>query len=142
MIRTLGNGGCYDTAKSVNTHNGHTIRRTVGGLSKKYRRMAELYKYFARNMSSKLDFSEEAEVSLFNHESYGTPLSPNNGFAVGKRYLNLNVTMWREDLRRGWLFKHELYSDPELPHWWLDSVLSGLYNDSTYEQILKECNQI
>jgi len=104
--------------------------------------MAELYKYFARNMSSKLDFSEEAEVSLFNHESYGTTLSPNNGFAVGKRYLNLNVTMWREDLRRGWLFKHELYEDPELPHWWLDSVLAGLYDGSTYEQILKECNQI
>lgn len=104
--------------------------------------MAELYKYFARNMSSKLDFSEEAEVSLFNHESYGTPLSPNNGYAVGKRYLNLNVTMWREDLRRGWLFKHELYSDPELPHWWLDSVLGGLYENSSYTVILKECNQI
>ena len=104
--------------------------------------MAELYKYFARNMSSKLDFSEEAEVSLFNHESYGTALSPNNGFAVGKRYLNLNVTMWREDLRRGWLFKHELYCDPELPHWWLDSVLGGLYENSSYTVILEECNQI
>lgn len=104
--------------------------------------MAELYKYFARNMSSELDFSEEAEVSLFNHESYGTPLSVNNGFAVGKRYLNLNVTMWREDIRRGWLFKHELYEDPELPHWWLDSVLSGVYRDASYSVILKECSQI
>lgn len=93
-------------------------------------------------MSSKLDFSEEAEVSLFNHESYGTVLSPNNGFAVGKRYLNLNVTMWREDIRRGWLFKHELYEDPELPHWWLDSVLGGVYTHATYDVILKECNQI
>ena len=93
-------------------------------------------------MSSKLDFSEEAEVSLFNHESYGTSLSPNNGFAVGKRYLNLNVTMWREDIRRGWLFKHELYEDPELPHWWLDSVLGGVYMHATYDVILKECNKI
>lgn len=104
--------------------------------------MAELYRYFAASMSSKLDFSEEAELSLYNHESYGCLLSPNNGFAVGKQYLNLQVTMWREDLRRGWLFKHELYEDPNLPHWWLDSVLKGLYSGSTYSEILNECRQI
>lgn len=104
--------------------------------------MAELYRYFATSMSSKLDFSEEAELNLYNHESYGLPLSQNNGFAVGKQYLNLQVTMWREDLRRGWLFKHELYEDPNLPHWWLDSVLKGLYSGSTYKEILNECRQI
>ena len=104
--------------------------------------MAELYRYFATNMSSKLDFSEAAELSLFNHESYGTTLSPDNGFAVGKRYLNLQVTSWREDLRRGWLTKHELYEDPNLPHWWLDSALKGVYTGATYQEILSECRQI
>jgi hypothetical protein len=124
------------------SHNGVVIRRTVGGLSGKYRRMAELYRHFARDMSTKLDFSEEAEVSLFNHESYGTPLTPNNGFAVGKQYLNLQVTMWREDLRRGWIFKHELYEDENYPHWWLDSVLKGTYAGATYHEIMYECTRI
>lgn len=104
--------------------------------------MAELYKHFAREMSSKLDFSEDAELSLFNHESYGTQLSPNNGFAVGKKYLNLQVTMWREDLRRGWIFKYELYEDPVYPHWWLDSVLKNVYYDSTYQELVNECQRI
>ena len=117
-------------------------RHSINGVSKKFRRMAELYRHFAANMSSKLDFSEEAELSLYNHESYGRPLTPSNGFAVGKQYLNLQVTMWREDLRRGWLFKHELYEDPTFPHWWLDSVLKGVYSGSTYQEILAECRQI
>ncbi len=104
--------------------------------------MAELYRHFAKNMSSKLDFSEEAELSLYNHESYGTSLSPNNGFAVGKQYLNLQVTMWREDLRRGWIFKHELYEDETYPHWWLDSVLSGVYKNATMKEIIAECEKI
>ncbi len=50
--------------------------------------------------------------------------------------------MWREDLRRGLLFKYELYEDPNFPHWWLDSVLKGVYTDSTYKQLLQECKQI
>jgi hypothetical protein len=104
--------------------------------------MSELYKYFARDMSSKLDYGDEALLSLYNHESYGQPLSPNNGFAVGKQYLNLCVTMWREDLRRGLIFKHELYSDPELPHWWLDSVLKDLYAGTTWNELNQECRRI
>jgi hypothetical protein len=101
--------------------------------------MSELYKHFAINMSSTLDFSDEALLSLYNHESYGRPLSANNGFGYGKQYLNLQVTSWREDLRRGWIFKHELYSDPNYPHWWLDSVLANVFSGSTYQEILKEC---
>lgn len=117
-------------------------RNTINGVSNKFKRMSELYRYFAVSMSSKLDFSDVALLSLYNHESYGTSLSPNNGFAVGKQYLNLQVTMWREDLRRGWLAKHELHEDPIFPHWWLDSVLKGVYTGSTYQEILRECRQI
>lgn len=88
--------------------------------------MSELYRTFAEEWSHKLDFSDEALLSLYNHESYGTPLSANNGFAVGKQYLNLQVTMWREDLEAGLIFKWELYDEPDrFPHWWLDSVLSN-----------------
>jgi hypothetical protein len=103
--------------------------------------MSEMYSLFGQSMGE-LDFSDEALLSLYNHESYGLPLSPKNGFAVGKQYLNVQVTMWREDIRRGWIFKHELYEDGRFPHWFLDSVLDGLYNDITYAELLAECRKI
>lgn len=102
--------------------------------------MSEIYRYFGRPEDHpSLDFSDEAMINLYNHESYGTSLSEKNGFAVGKKFLNLQVTMWREDLRRGWLAKFELYEDPNLPHWWLDSVLDNVYTNATYKQLLAEC---
>ena len=84
--------------------------------------MAELYRHFGKPWEHILDFSDEALIELYNHESYGTELSAKNGFATGKQFLNVQVTMWREDLNAGMLFKCELYSDPAYPHWWLDSV--------------------
>lgn len=103
--------------------------------------MSELYRHFAREMGE-LDFSDEALVNLYNTESYGGVLTPKNGFAVGKQYLNLQVTMWREDIRRGWISKQELYKDENYPEWWLDSVLANLYSGSTYQEILDECNRV
>lgn len=88
--------------------------------------MAVLYKHFAREFGD-LDFSDEAQVELFNAESYGTKVSKQNGFSVGKTYLNVQVTMWREDIDNGTLFKCELYNDPNYPHWWLDSILKDCY---------------
>lgn len=72
-------------------------------------------------------------INMFNHESYGEPLTPNNGFAIGKSYMNLHVTMWKEDLEKGYIFKWELYSDGRFPHEWLDSVLG---NRTTSHEIL------
>lgn len=77
---------------------------------------------FASDWKDCLDFSDEALVELYNYESYGGQISPKNGFAVGKKWLNLNVSMWKEDIAQGYLFKHELYEDPKFPHWWLDGV--------------------
>lgn len=122
-------------------HNG-IPRHSINGVSNKFRKMAKLYLHFAGEMSSKLDFSEQAELSLYNHESYGTELSSNNGFAVGKQFLNVQVTMWREDLRRGWISKAELYGDENYPHWWLDSVLKDLYTGTTFKELLSECRKI
>ena len=70
-----------------------------------------------------LDYSDEAMIEMYNSESYGTPVNRHNGFYVGKQWLNVNVTMWREDIQRGLLFEKELYNDPKFPHWWLDKVL-------------------
>jgi hypothetical protein len=88
--------------------------------------MSQLYRVFANDWVHVLDFSDEALLSLYNHESYGTSLTPKNGFAVGKQYLNVHVTMWKEDIRAGILFKHELYEDPNFPHEWLNSILKDL----------------
>lgn len=88
--------------------------------------MSEVYRMFANDWKDCLDFSDEAAVELYNYESYGGSLSPKNGFGVGKKWLNVTVKYWRQDIQEGLLFKQELYSDPMLPHWFLDSVLSGV----------------
>lgn len=86
--------------------------------------MAELYKYFSKDWEHVLDYSDQALLDLYNYESYGTGrVDPKNGYAVGKKWLNVYVASWRESIAEGTLFRHELYEDPNLPHWWLDSVL-------------------
>jgi hypothetical protein len=139
-------GGCYVTAPSNEvTRNTNGIpRHSINGVSKKFRRMAELYAHFGKPMAPSLDFSDDAMLSLYNHESYGTALSHNNGYAVGKQYLNLQVTSWREAIRQGVIAKFELYEDPAFAdwHWWLDSVLKDLYAGMTYESLLAECTKI
>lgn len=99
--------------------------------------MADLYKIFAEGFGTDLDFSDEAKLSLYNYESFGGTLTPKNGFAVGKQYLNVQVTMWREDLRSGILARFELYNDERFPHWWLDGVLDNLWKGMKYDDILK-----
>ena len=86
--------------------------------------MSEVYKMFGHPEDFKcLDFSDEALIELYNYESYGgKPCSSKNGFMHGKKMLNLNVEMWREDIKAGNLFKFELYEDSMFPHWWLDSI--------------------
>jgi hypothetical protein len=85
--------------------------------------MAMLYRYFARDWEHCCDFSNESLVELYNAESYGTECRPDNGYLVGKRWLNATVAMWKEDLEKGLLTKIELYDDPMLPRQWLESVL-------------------
>lgn len=86
--------------------------------------MAQLYKQFAEGWEeANLDFSEQALVEMFNSESYGTPVdAKRNGYYVGKHWLNVTVTMWKEGQRRGELYLPELFADPRFPHWWLDGI--------------------
>lgn len=84
--------------------------------------MSEVYRIFARDWEHVLDFSDEMLIELYNAESYGGHVSRTNGFAVGKSYLGVHVTMWKEDMAKGLLFKFELYDDGMFPHWWLDSI--------------------
>jgi hypothetical protein len=95
-------------------------RTSVNGVSNKFKRMAELYKHFARHWTG-LDFSDEALLEMFNSESYGTRVNPKNGYLVGKGFLNVAVTSWKEDVALGTLFVKELYQDG-YPEWWLDGI--------------------
>ena len=86
---------------------------------------------FALEWEHVLDFSDECLIELYNFESYGgSKCRQNNGFMHGKKMLNLNVEMWKEDIELGNLFKFELYQDEKFPRWWLDSVLSGMISGS------------
>lgn len=84
--------------------------------------MCEVYKIFSKDWEHLYDFSDQSKIDLFNHESYGLPIKNNNGYALGKKWLNVQVSMWKEDIESGLFYKFELYQDPKFPHWWLDSI--------------------
>ena len=72
-----------------------------------------------------MDFSEERKIEMYAHETFGAPMTKGNGYALGKSWMGVTVSMWKEDLKSWQLFKPELYADPKFPHWWLDAVLNG-----------------
>lgn len=84
--------------------------------------MSELYRVFSNDWKHLHDYSDEMLIELYNSESYGTKVSKQNGFALGKKWLSVQAAMWREDITSGNLKLWELYEDPKFPHWWLDSV--------------------
>lgn len=85
--------------------------------------MSEIYRIFANDWKDCSDFSDECLLELYNYESYGGERpKKNNGFYIGKKFLAVNIEMWKEDIAKGLLFKKELYEDPKFPHWWLDSI--------------------
>ena len=82
-----------------------------------------MYLRFARSFSSKLDDSEAAARAMFEHESTGAPAPPeSNAFLAGKKWMDVTVKMWREDIPRGLLSRSELTADG-YPDWFLDRVL-------------------
>lgn len=84
--------------------------------------MSEVYRIFTKDWEHLLDFSEKSLLEMYHSETHGDTVSPNNGFYVGKKYLNVTVKMWKEDIQKGCLFIQELYIDPKYPHWWLDNI--------------------
>jgi hypothetical protein len=91
-------------------------------VSDKFRRMAELYRIFSKDWEQFYNYDETALEEMYRFETYGEPISPSNGYYIGKKWLNVTVTMWKEDIEQRLLFKIELYQDPKFPHWWLDSI--------------------
>ena len=87
--------------------------------------MAEIYKRFAKDYSH-CDFSGEAALAMYLHEN-GKPLPETdkpNGFAVGKKWMNVTIQMWKEDIQNNLLFVWELSKD--YPEWFLKKI--GILN--------------
>ena len=88
--------------------------------------MAEMYKRFAVDFQF-ADFSEKAKEDMYLFESKGTPLPAGieNGYALGKKWMDVTIAMWREDLKSGILFRHELLDNSQgdgYPEWFLTKI--------------------
>lgn len=91
--------------------------------------MSEIYRLFA---NPDLDFSEEAATEMYLFETRGEGnLQFNvfldrklNGFASGKRWMNVCIEMWKEDIRLGRLWLSELEQD--YPKWFVDKFLKNV----------------
>ena len=96
-----------------------TMNRQIG---KKWRRMAELYKRFASDYKS-ADFSDDAAMAMYLHESTGAPLpdARTNGYALGKKWMDVTVAGWKEEIPAGGLLVAELQKDG-YPDWFLSRV--------------------
>lgn len=83
-------------------------------MSPKFKKKTLLYKHFALLFGT-FDFSDEAMLRLYNHESYGTKLddrdSATNGFVIGKKWLNWHITNWKQALVEGSITRYDLLSD-------------------------------
>ena len=63
---------------------------------------------------------------MYLYESQGKPIkNKNNGFYWGKKHMDITITMWKEDIKKGLLFIWELYEDDNLPNWFLDKFMGG-----------------
>ena len=99
--------------------------------SKKWIKKSLLYKRAARDYNN-LDFSNEAAMEMFKFESTGngdisiegfnTIDKKCNGYAVGKKWLDVNISNWKEAIKDGWLRIDDLVTDG-WPKDWLIKIL-------------------
>lgn len=95
---------------------------SIQKLGKKWLRMAEIYKRFASDYP-RADFSAEAAAAMYAHESTGAPLPDprTNGFALGKKWMDVTVAGWKEEIPQMGLLVSELQADG-YPDWFLERV--------------------
>lgn len=77
-----------------------------------------------------VDYSEEAAEEMYLYETRGEGHLQSglfqkgekiNGYANGKKWMNVHIKMWSEGIRQGILFKYEL--EEHYPKWFLDKFL-------------------
>jgi len=83
--------------------------------SKRWRRRAEIYRRFAgiaEGTGFVCDYSEDAARAMFTRESSGKgDVAADNGYAIGKSWLDVQLAMWREDLGLGLVAREEIPGD-------------------------------
>lgn len=91
-------------------------------IGKKWWRMAEMYKRFAAGYES-ADFSEAAALAMYLHESTGAPLPDprTNGYALGKKWMDVTVSGWKEEIPQMGLLVGELRA-AGYPDWFLRRI--------------------
>lgn len=84
--------------------------------------MAEVYRRFAEGYRQ-ADFSEAAAVAMFAHESTGAPMPDpkTNGYALGKKWMDVTVAAWKEEIPSSGLLVSELRGDSH-PDWFLKRI--------------------
>lgn len=97
------------------------------GVSDTFREMAEFYAKFA--VGCEMDFSEQALVEAFEAETFGIKHDlRNNGFAFGKKSMNITIAAWREDIQDGLMCKHDILRDYDEESFAHSVVASALDN--------------
>lgn len=89
----------------------------------KWREMANIYLRFAKDWPQ-ADQSEEAANAMYLHETFGVALPSTqrlNAYQVGKKWMDVMVAMWKEDISQCSLRVSELQADG-YPDWFLDRV--------------------
>jgi len=104
--------------------------------TKKWRQKSEMYKQFCQP-ECKGDFSEKMAEKLFILESTGKGgVSINNGYAQGKKWMDVTIAMWKHDIPIGLISKEELYED--FPKVWVDGVVGNVkFSISAYLEAFK-----
>ena len=112
----------------------------------KYKKRSDLYKRFSNPELKCLDFSEEAIKELYVYESKGKGNAnihdryieyfltgrKQNGYAVGKRNLDLTISMWKETASKpGWGFLLE-----ELAKEYDIDFLKSVFSEKKYIEFL------
>lgn len=82
--------------------------------------MQPIYARFAAEYSDH-DFSEAAAFEAYLWETNGIkPQNNRNGYVLGKKWMDVTISAWREDWGQT-LGRKELYED--FPKWFIDKVL-------------------
>jgi hypothetical protein len=95
-------------------------------ISKKWLKIADIYKKFAIDYPF-ADFSDSAAYNMYAYESHGIPLpdTSTNGYALGKKWMDVSIASWKEDIPQMGLLVSELV-ESGYPDWFLRRV--GILN--------------
>lgn len=114
-------------------------------MTKRFIKMCEVYKVFAKSWDC--DFSDFAMKEMYEFETFGkgnieisgfnTIGKKSNGYAVGKKWLNVTLDMWFDSIKKfGWRYTiSELNKDKEIPRWYIEEFFSKFHKDKKKEYL-------